>query len=135
MHLVASIGERIKEFRKAHHFTQVELGDHVGLSAQVISNYERGYSTPSADDIANIATVLKIPVSSLYATTNTELHASNLSPWTSTTNRIDLDQLLQSNIPMGYGIMDWTQADKERIRHVIEGVYWDRLKELREHNS
>ncbi|MCG0746347.1 helix-turn-helix domain-containing protein [Lactiplantibacillus plantarum] len=132
---MASIGERIKEFRKSRHFTQAGLGQHVGLSAQVISNYERGYSTPSAEDIASIAAVLKIPISSLYATTNTELHATNLSPWASTTNRIDLDQLLQSNIPMGYGIMDWTQTDKERIRHVIEGVFWDRFEELSNHDS
>ncbi|WP_318767086.1 helix-turn-helix domain-containing protein [Lactiplantibacillus carotarum] len=132
---MASIGERIKEFRKTRHLTQVELGQQVSLSAQVISNYERGYSTPSADDIASIAAVLKIPVASLYAATNTALHTNDLSPWASTTNRIDLDQLLQSNIPMGYGIMDWTQADKERIRHVIEGVYWDRLQELRDRDS
>lgn len=132
---MASIGERIKEFRKLQHLTQVALGKYIGLSAQAISNYERGYSTPSADDIANIATVLQVPVSSFYATTNSELHANNLSPWASTTNRIDLDQLLQSNIPMGYGVMDWTPDDKELIRHVIEGVFWKKLKLLNDHNQ
>lgn len=131
---MASIGERIKEFRKAAHLTQTDLGNQVWLTAQVISNYERGYSTPSADDIANISAVLKVPVSSFYATTNTELHANQLPAWISATNRIDLEQLLHSNISMGYGQMDWSQADKERIRHVIEGVFWDRLETSDDHN-
>ena len=125
---MASIGERIKEFRKADRMTQVELGQRVWLSAQVISNYERGYSVPSADDIANIAAVLKKPVSSFYATTNSELRSSKNSPMAGSTTHIDLKQLLQSDTAISYGNMDWTSADKERIRHVIEGVFWDQLK-------
>lgn len=124
---MASIGERIKEFRKADRMTQVELGQRVWLSAQVISNYERGYSIPSADDIANIAAVLKVPVSSFYATTNSALRAGNQAATANATTQIDLEQLLQSDTAIRYGTMDWTPADKERIRHVIEGVFWDRL--------
>ena len=130
---MASIGERIKEFRKDKHLTQSELGKLVGASAQVISNYERRYSTPSAQDISDIAAALNVQVSSIYASTNSQLHSgSNAPDWATEADRIDLDKLLQSNTPMGYGGMSMAPEDKEKVRNVIEGIYWDRLKKLRE---
>ncbi|KZU45401.1 Phage repressor [Lactiplantibacillus plantarum] len=33
---------------------------------------------------------------------------------------------------MGYGEMSMSPEDREKVRNVIEGIYWDRLKELRE---
>lgn len=50
-----SIGERIKAKRKQSKLTQTELGKLVNVSSQVISNWERGYSEPSHDDVARLA--------------------------------------------------------------------------------
>lgn len=70
---MASIGERIKEFRKSRHLTQRDLSKLVNLTPQVISNYERGYSTPSAHDLEDIAHALNVSVSDLYAEKNSKL--------------------------------------------------------------
>ncbi|AOA01443.1 helix-turn-helix domain-containing protein [Carnobacterium maltaromaticum] len=51
-------GERIKNTRKKQGLTQKELADKVHLTAQVISNIERSYTTASSDDLARIADVL-----------------------------------------------------------------------------
>ena len=51
-------GERIKNIRKKQGLTQKELADKVHLTAQVISNIERSYTTASSDDLARIADVL-----------------------------------------------------------------------------
>lgn len=52
------IGSRIKELRKNAHYTQQQLADKISVSPQVISNWERGYTEPSADDIARLSEVL-----------------------------------------------------------------------------
>ena len=49
------ISERIKEQRKKMRYTQKQLADKVNVSPQVISNWERGYTEPSADDINKLA--------------------------------------------------------------------------------
>lgn len=49
------IGSRIKELRKNAHYTQQQLADKISVSPQVISNWERGYTEPSADDIARLS--------------------------------------------------------------------------------
>ena len=61
-----SIGKTIKEARKNAGLTQIQLGEKVYKSAQVISNWERGYTTGiTAEDIKNLSTALKIPSSDL----------------------------------------------------------------------
>lgn len=49
------VSERIKEQRKKMRYTQKQLADKVNVSPQVISNWERGYTEPSADDINKLA--------------------------------------------------------------------------------
>lgn len=52
------IGSRIKTKRKEKRLTQIELAKLVNVSSQVISNWERGYSDLSSDDVARLADVL-----------------------------------------------------------------------------
>jgi transcriptional regulator with XRE-family HTH domain len=61
-----TLGERIKLRRKELGLTQVQLGKMVHKSSQVVSNWERGYTTAmSPDDLQNIAQALNINVSEL----------------------------------------------------------------------
>lgn len=55
-------GDRIKWLRKKMKFTQKQLAQKVHVSSQVISNWERGYSTPDSEDIKNLATALECTV-------------------------------------------------------------------------
>ena len=54
-----SIGDRIKERRKYLGLTQIELGQRIHKSSQVVSNWERGYTTGiSAEDLQLLAHAL-----------------------------------------------------------------------------
>lgn len=55
------IGFRIREQRKKMNLTQKQLADKVSVSPQVVSNWERGYTEPSADDISRLSEVLDCP--------------------------------------------------------------------------
>ncbi len=64
-------GSQLKKYRKAKKMTQVDLGSRVGLSGQVISNLERGYTTGlSPEMIQNIASVLDVSISELTSEEN-----------------------------------------------------------------
>lgn len=60
------IGERIRKARKQKGLTQPQLGDKVNVSSQVVSNWERGYTTPDSDDITRVAKVLGISTDYLH---------------------------------------------------------------------
>lgn len=53
------IGARVKEQRQKNRYTQKMLADKVSASPQVISNWERGYTEPSADDISRLSEALE----------------------------------------------------------------------------
>lgn len=56
------IGKRIKELRKERSLTQKQFGQLVHKSSQVISNWERGYTTGiTAEDLQSIAHAFGIP--------------------------------------------------------------------------
>ncbi|WP_337378680.1 helix-turn-helix transcriptional regulator [Mitsuokella jalaludinii] len=61
-----TLGERIKLRRKELGLTQVQLGEMVHKSSQVVSNWERGYTTAmSPEDLLNIAQALNVNISEL----------------------------------------------------------------------
>jgi|SRR5690625_916931 len=52
-------GDRIKKSRKELGLTQVDLGEKINSSAQVVSNWERGYTSLSHGDVVRLAKALK----------------------------------------------------------------------------
>ncbi len=63
---MSSIGERIKELRKNHNFTQNELGTKICVSEKVISKWENGETLPSVEMIPKIADVFAINTDELF---------------------------------------------------------------------
>jgi transcriptional regulator with XRE-family HTH domain len=59
------LGKRIAEARAAglgRRVTQLELADHLNVTPQAVSGWERGESTPEADKITRISNFLGVPV-------------------------------------------------------------------------
>lgn len=60
---VEGIGKRIRELRKKHKWTQKELGKKVHVSSQVVSNWERGYTTTLEPfHVSRLADVFEVSV-------------------------------------------------------------------------
>ena len=57
--------ERIKKFRIARGFSQVELGERLGVSNRAVSKWERGEAYPTVDTLGSIAQALGILVDDL----------------------------------------------------------------------
>ena len=60
------ISERIKFYRKEQGLTQKDLGIRINKSAQVVSNWERGYTTSiNQDDILKLSNAFGIAIEKL----------------------------------------------------------------------
>lgn len=60
-----TIGDRIKKARKNAGLTQKELGERLGVSAAMVSQYETGSRTPRIDTMKRISTALNVPIQDL----------------------------------------------------------------------
>ena len=65
------IGYKIRKRRKELDLTQVELGQKVHKSSQVISNWERGYTTGIvSEDLHELSVALSVPIDYFIPTNN-----------------------------------------------------------------
>lgn len=53
---------KIKEIRKKHHMTQIELARKIGVRRNTISDYETGYSKPDTIRLIKIANIFNVPM-------------------------------------------------------------------------
>ena len=61
------IGLNIGYYRRARHLTQIELADSLDISANYLSQVERGYKTLSLDKLLKLAEVLEVDEKDLTA--------------------------------------------------------------------
>lgn len=64
------LGERIKEIRKAHGFSQEQLAVLVDIEQKHVSCIERGKNAPTIDRLQKIAEVLNVPVKDFFESIN-----------------------------------------------------------------
>lgn len=118
-----SIGNRIKLLRKKLNLTQKELANKVNVSPQVISNWERGYTTPNADDIANFAKNLDINTQFLYGKTDDPFTFDPAEPYTNSGSLSEINELVEKYgiEQMGFfDIEEWKNLSPEDVRLIEE---------------
>ena len=115
-----TISERIKRFRKEKGLTQKELGDLVNKSSQVISNWERGYTTTiNHEDITNLSKVLGKSIEVIIGT-------DYVPPDTSPKQPKDLVKFLnQAEVMFDGDTYKLNDDDRKKIRAALELAFWD----------
>jgi len=63
---VRDFGKRLREVRLARGFTQEQLAAELELDTTFISRIETGKRSPSLPNIARIASVLDVPIASMF---------------------------------------------------------------------
>ncbi|MEN3129757.1 MULTISPECIES: helix-turn-helix domain-containing protein [Bacillus cereus group] len=135
-----SIGSQIKLLRKERKWTQQQLAKNINVSSQVISNWERGYTTPTAKDIAILAKAFNVDTNMILTghsreevtnyLTETIAISSLVQKFADTygdelvaqffDNRLDIEDLLNSNIKITFNNRILTKDEKQKIIHLIE---------------
>lgn len=113
--------EKIKEIRKSKGLTQKALGDLINKSAQVVSNWERGYTTTiNQDDIQNIARAFNMKISELMSDDEYAAYNKPDEP----KQPKDLAKFLDETEIMFDGeVHDLTEDDKEMLRDALKMVF------------
>jgi len=124
------LGQRLTNLREHNGWTKTYVVKKLGLSnLGTYANYEYGTREPDLETLKKISKLYGVTVDYLIGNNEKSFKSPD---WATEGDRIDLDKMLQSNIQMGFGGMDWNKDDKVKIRRVLESIFWDQLKELRE---
>ena len=115
--------DKIKQLRKDRGLTQASLGKLINKSSQVISNWERGYtSSINQDDIKRLANALNINISELLD--DTDFNINNAINAQVENKPKDLIKLLEKEEYTLNGVLV-TPEDKEKLKRIIEATFWD----------
>ncbi|MBL0386223.1 helix-turn-helix transcriptional regulator [Tumebacillus sp. ITR2] len=128
---MTTIAKRIRELRKQKGWTQKDLAYKSHVSPQVVSNWEREYSTPDTDDIANLAQVFAVPADYLLLGGERSLptipsdegtHVVNLAP-----EEMAILQEMRKHQGFQAFFHDLSLAPEDKLRKLIR--MWDIIKE------
>lgn len=110
-----TISERIRSLRSESGLRQSELGKAIGVSSQVISNIERGYTKPSSELVNRCAAYFGVPADYLLGRITSKYSASEQkeAPVLSVKikDRLDQLQMNQSNLITKSEISEDTFSD------------------------
>lgn len=57
-----ALADNLRTARKAHFWSQEELGERVGVDRKTVNRIENGSSSPTFDLVVNLAAALEMPV-------------------------------------------------------------------------
>jgi len=86
---VSRIGNEIRRLRKKRGWTQPELAKRVNKSSQVISNWERGYTSLNHEDVSSLAKAFGVPSGALMD--DNEISSRKSPPYYALTEKDERD--------------------------------------------
>lgn len=103
-----SFGSNLERIRKQHHISQTQLGTALGLTQQMISNYEKELSSPNMESLKKIAQYFEISVDQLIGHTPPK------------ENKTSVDRRFLKYF------QELTETDKEKCLTIIRTILEDR---------
>lgn len=111
-----TIAERIKEYRKQHHYTQKELATLINVKPTTISGWEIGRNVPSIEMLQKLADIFHVPFDELAGVKDSNYHSSN--PKKDDLKTVDL---ADDDTIFTYKGQPLSDDDKEIIRRLMNG--------------
>ncbi|MFX4302196.1 helix-turn-helix domain-containing protein [Alicyclobacillus tolerans] len=116
---MAGLGERLRKARKAKGFKQTDVAAILGMGQSSLSAYEKEQRNPDLPTLQKLAELYGIQVTDLLAPDPVE--QENLGA------PLELDDVLREERLMFHG-KPLTEVERERIRGILIGLYWDAMK-------
>lgn len=100
--------EIIKKLRKENNYTQEGLGKLVGVSRELVSNWEKGKRTPTIEGFKALSKIFNVPIEFLTGEKPEKPSAKNLT----------------KQVEVFFMAEDVTQEIKDQILQDIMELYW-----------
>ncbi|EMF0203034.1 helix-turn-helix transcriptional regulator [Enterococcus hirae] len=113
---------RIINLRESKDWTQSELGRKIGLEKSAMNKIESGSRKVSTEELKKLSKVFNV-------TTDYLLGINQAPDWADEEDLVELDKLLESNVNMAYGGETLTDEEKQRVKDVLTGLFWEFRKE------
>ncbi|WP_247929394.1 XRE family transcriptional regulator [Streptococcus intermedius] len=117
--LAIFIGSKIKEQRKLKGWTQLELGQRIGLGKNAISNYEKGFRSPKKNTMFDLANAFNIPIDDLFP----PIHSPSISLDTSDTARAISDTVEKLEEPRRVIVLDTAKMQLDEQNRAQNDVH------------
>lgn len=117
--LAIFIGSKIKEQRKLKGWTQLELGQRIGLGKNAISNYEKGFRSPKKNTMFDLANAFNIPIDDLFP----PIHSPSISLDTSDTARAISDTVERLEEPRRVIVLDTAKMQLDEQNRAQNDVH------------
>lgn len=111
---------RLRELRKEKRLNQEEVAKKIGVGRTTYAMYEQGNREPDNDTLSEIA--------DFFGVTTDYLIGRDVPRWADKTDIVDLDEMLNSNVNMAYGGENLTEDEKQRVKDILTGIFWEKLE-------
>jgi transcriptional regulator with XRE-family HTH domain len=78
--ITLTLGDKLKSLREQRGWTQSQAAERLGISSQVVSNYERDYRSPDKETLSRIAKVYNCSLDWLLGVTDNPERIDDPSP-------------------------------------------------------
>lgn len=129
------LGPAIRELRKQNRWTQKDLSERVNLKQSTISGHESQYRSLDEAAIKMYADVFGMTPQQLFefaekfsGGTVEDVVPRGVPEWATNNDILDLEKMLNSNVNMAYGGEELTEEEKQRVKDVLTGIFWEKLQ-------
>ncbi|TLQ08805.1 helix-turn-helix transcriptional regulator [Marinilactibacillus psychrotolerans] len=116
--------ERLKLLRKNKGLTQKELADILHVSQQTVGSWEVGRAFPDESTVNKLSTFFNVSIDYLYG--------KDVPGWASSEDVVELEKVLEDNVNMSYGGENLTEEEKQRVKDIITGLFWEKAQKRKE---
>lgn len=118
--------DRVKQLCKERSISVSVLEDKLDFPRNTI--YQWKSRTPGTDKLEKVADYFNVSIDFL-------LGREQVPEWASEEDILELDKMLDSNVNMSYGGENLTEEEKQRVKDVLTGVFWEKLEKKKKHKN
>ncbi|MGX6979083.1 helix-turn-helix domain-containing protein [Vagococcus elongatus] len=120
-----TVFDRVKMLADKQKISIVELEEKIGFGRNSLYSWKK--KVPNGESLNKVADYFNVSTDYLLGRTDNPALAS-VPEWATERDIIDLEEMLDSNVNMAYGGQTLTDEEKQRVKDVLTGIFWDKLQ-------
>lgn len=120
---------RIREIRQQKGISGPDLASQLDITPQYLYGFEKETRTLSAEMAGRIASIFQVSVDYLLGRTELNQDANQYPEWATPKDKRDFKTMLEEDGDVMFDGVPISDEDKEKIKRVMEAMFWDAKKE------